>query len=155
MKLSLKLPLLTAATIVTTTTIALATAWVIGNRNSLAETKHAMHSIVQNAENTRESMARLHKEGAFNMEALKAELKKVGAENYRDTTLYRSVPIVAAWESAKSVAKDMGIDFRTVRDNPRNRNHTPTVEEARILQAVSRPGVDEFFEEDKARGLLV
>ena len=114
-----------------------------------------MHSIVQNAENTRESMARLHKEGAFNMEALQAELKKVGAENYRDTTLYRSVPIVAAWESAKSVAKDMGIDFRTVRNNPRNRDHTPTADEARILQAVSQTGVEEFFEEDKARGLIV
>jgi hypothetical protein len=81
MKLSLKLPLLTAVTIVTTTTIALATAWVIGHRNSLAETKHAMSSIVQNAENTRESMARLHKEGAFNMEALQAELKKVVSKN--------------------------------------------------------------------------
>jgi methyl-accepting chemotaxis protein len=103
-----------------------------------------MQSILHNAENTRESMTRLHKEGAFNMEALVAELKKVGVEKYRDTTLYRSVPIVAAWQSASDVAKEMGFDFRTVRENPRNRDHAPTAEESRILQAVSGPGGDEF-----------
>ena len=155
MKLSLKLPLLTAATIVITTTIALATAWVIEHRNCIADARHAMTSIVQNAEATRAAMARLHKEGAFDMVSLKAELQRVGADHYRETTVYRSVPIVAAWQSASAVAKDMGIDFRTVRENPRNREHTPTADESRILQAVNQPGVEEFFEEDKARSLFV
>ncbi len=155
MKLSLKLPLLTAVTVVATTAIALATAWRISYKSSVNQARHSMQTIVENAENTRSAMSRLHKEGAFDMVALKAELDRVGTDRYSETTMYRSVPIVAAWQSAGAVAKELGIDFRTVRDNPRNLKHTPTAEEAAILRTVSQPGVKEYFAEDKARGLLV
>lgn len=106
-----------------------------------------MLGIIHSAEVTREAFAALHAGGAFAMEDLLGELERVGKTNFRQTTLYDTIPIVAAWKRAQEVAEKSGFDFRVVRENPRNPKNAPNDLEREILREVERPGVKEFVGE--------
>ena len=93
--------------------------------------------------------------GAFNYAELARELEIKGKENYRDTTFYKTVPVVAAWEAIRKTIEGTDTKFRIVRDNPRNKDNLPKTElERRVLDAVEKEGKSEVFIEDKEAGVF-
>ena len=118
-------------------------------------TQDTMRSVLDSAEQAREATAGLHEARAFDMKSLAAGLQELGLERFRESAIYETVPIVAAWKTAGSAAQKRGFTFRVVRENPRRAENAPTPEERRILAEVEKPGVREFVAEDEARGVLV
>jgi len=95
----------------------------------------------------------MRSEKMFDEARLKATA--AGVSDYRLTNLYKSVPVVAAWDSIGAVAKKEGYEFRVAARNPRNPKNAPTPEEDRILALIEKDGLQEYFEEDtKANTIL-
>ncbi len=121
--------------------------YVIG-RQGVDMTLGAMRSILLEAENVRESVSELSVAKAFNLEGLKAEAK--GAGDFRNTNLYRTVPVVASWTAIRHAAEQQGYRFRVVRPNPRNPKNAPDAKEEEALDTLNA-GAAEFFEPDEGR----
>ena len=66
-------------------------------------TRNSMRATLLGAENVRESVSTLGKRGAFDLEKLLAEAK--GTAQLDQSTVYRTIPVVAAWTSIEAVAK--------------------------------------------------
>jgi methyl-accepting chemotaxis protein len=113
-------------------------------------TRDRMRAIVLGAENARQAMSALQAAGAIDRARLLAEAKQ--APDLRATTLYRTIPVVAAWRSIAEVAATEGFEFRVPSGNPRNPKNTPSPAEAAILQALEKS--DEFFQVDDAEGKI-
>lgn len=119
------------------------------------DVEETMRTILVQAESTTDSIGELAEAGAFDYEDLARELEAKGRSNYRDTTFYKTVPVVAAWTAVRESIKDTPIKFRIVRDNPRNRENLPQTElDRELLAAVEAGGKNEVFLEDAAGGLL-
>ena len=131
---------------------------VINNRYlsfSKADTEKELRNLLLQAERTTDSIGNLAQAGAFNYPELARELEAKGKENYRDTTFYKTVPVVAAWESIRKTIEGTETKFRIVRDNPRNKENLPRTElERRLLDAVNKEGKPEIFIEDKQAGVF-
>jgi methyl-accepting chemotaxis protein len=147
---------ITAATI---TAIALSTgvALYVQNRTirdqGIELTRNTMRAAVTAAENTRTAMSRLRSTHAFDDAKLAAEAK--AAADFRQTGLYRSVPVVSAWNSIQDVAAKEGFEFRVPKRHARNPKNEPTPEEASILDMLERSGQDEYFLADRGANLIV
>jgi methyl-accepting chemotaxis protein len=114
-----------------------------------------MRTILVQAESTTDSIGELAEAGAFDYAGLSNELQYKGRDNYRETTLYKTVPVVAAWTAVRESIKGTPISFRIVRDNPRNRENLPQTElDRELLSAVEAGGKNEVFIEDTESGLL-
>jgi methyl-accepting chemotaxis protein len=141
--------------IVLTLTAAL---FVIHNRYlsfSKEDTEKELKSLLVQAESTTDSIGHLAEACAFNYTDLARELEAKGRDNYRDTTFYKTVPVVAAWEAIKKTIEGTDTKFRIVRDSPRNKENLPKSElERRILNAVEKEGKSEIFIEDKDAGVF-
>lgn len=111
-----------------------------------------MRIALEEAESARDSIADLRARGAFDMDRLRQDAS--GAGDYRGTVLYRTVPVVAAWETLRRTAAQEGFEFRVVREKPRNPANAPDEAERRILAALA-DGRQEYFAEDKQAGKLV
>ena len=135
-----------------------ATLIVIHNRYltfSKSDTEKELRNLLIQAESTTDSIGNLAQAGAFNYAELSKELETKGKENYRDTTFYKTVPVVAAWEAIRKTIEGTDTKFRIVRDNPRNKENLPKTElERRILDAVDKEGKSEIFIEDKEAGVF-
>jgi len=122
---------------------------------TLHSTESEFRDILVGAESMTDSLSDLGALGAFDSEALLAELHEKGVENFRDTTLYQTIPVVAAWNAIERVTEGKEIQFRIARNNPRNPENAPKTElERRLLAEVSQPGATDVFIEDKASGLV-
>ncbi|GEM_PF-896492 len=108
-------------------------------------TTDTMRGIIDSAEHTRAMQARFFEQGAFDMKGLLGQLEKVGVANFRETTLYHAIPVVAAWETGEETAKKNGCSFRVVRDQARNRGNLPTEDESRVSRNIQ--GISEAAEE--------
>ena len=84
-------------------------------------------AVMDQAHTIIEEFSHLNQKDAFRTETLTEEALK--AEDYRDTTLYRTIPVVASWDSVKHVAEKEGLHFHVARENPRNPDHEPTEKE--------------------------
>lgn len=119
------------------------------------DTKMELKNMLIQAESTTDSIGNLAQAGAFNYAELAKELEAKGRENYRDTTFYKTVPVVAAWEAIRKTIEGTDTKFRIVRDNPRNKENLPRTElERRLLDAVDKDGQSEIFVEDKEAGVF-
>lgn len=131
---------------------------VIHNRYlnfSKADTEKELRNLLIQAESTTDSIGNLAQSGAFNYPELARELEAKGKENYRDTTFYKTVPVVAAWEAIRKTIQGTDTKFRIVRDNPRNKENLPRTElERRLLDAVNKEGKSEIFIEDRQAGVF-
>ena len=125
---------------------------VIANQG-IALTGNTMRAAVTAAETVRDSMSSLHTRHAFNDANLESEAKQGG--DFRRTSLYDSVPIVAAWNSIREVAQREGFEFRVPKRHPRNPQNEPTAEEAAILDALESSGQKEYFEANRSANLIV
>src|SRR5690606_13601052 len=73
-------------------------------------TKYTMRAAVVEAENVRQEISRLNESGAFNQADLVKDFHETG--DLRNSTLYHTIPVVAAWESIQKVADQEGYEFR-------------------------------------------
>lgn len=132
--------------------------WVIHSRTHdivLHDVEEEMRSILIQAESTTDSIGDLAQAGAFDYAELARELETKGKENYKQTLFYRTVPVVAAWDAVRAAIKGTPIDFRIVRDNPRNKENVPQTDlDRQLLQAVEKDGKPFAFVEDRKSGLI-
>lgn len=144
MKLGTKIVLAGVLSVTAATIVALIVQRAVIFDQGVALTKTTMRAAVIQAEAIRENISHFQTNDAFNREHLLAEYKK--AQNYQDTTLYRTIPVVAAWESIAKVAKEENFNFRVPKFQPRNPDNTPTTEEAAILKHFEQTKAKELFE---------
>jgi methyl-accepting chemotaxis protein len=116
-------------------------------------TRDTMRASIIEAENVRDTISALGAAGAFNRPKLLAEYKAGG--DLRGSTLYKTIPVVAAWEALQKVADENKWDFRVPKNNARNEKNTPTPEEARILAILERGDVPEYFHVDAAANKII
>lgn len=113
-----------------------------------------MRGILVSAENARQSTSQLRREKAFDDAGMFSRLQGSGG-SYRDSTLYATIPVVAAWKSVEKAAEKEGYQFRVAAHNPRNPKNAPDPKESEILAQLERTGNAEYFELDDARQEIV
>lgn len=118
--------------------------------------REEMRAVLLQAESTTDHMSNLGQSGAFDFEhKLKEDLERVGVANYRQSLLYKTVPVVSAWDSVRKAIKDTKIQFRIVRDNARNSENTPKNDyERQILSKLETSRDEEFFEVNRKNGVI-
>ena len=108
MTLGTKVILGAAAGVVLATAGAIATVYVISHDNRVNELRGRMSSTLQQAETVMDNMDQLHVMKAFD------QSRQVrGSGDVRNSVLYKTIPVVAGWESVKNVAKEQGFEFYT------------------------------------------
>lgn len=114
-----------------------------------------MRSILVQAEATTDSIGEMSQAGAFDYPKLLQELKEKGRENYKETTFYKTVPVVAAWNAVGRAVQGTPIKFHVVRNDARNNANIPETDFDRsLLKQVDSEGKDEVFVMDKKVGLI-
>lgn len=116
-------------------------------------TRNIMRTAVVEAEHVRESISSLNRRNAFNQEALLAEYKQSG--DLRGSTIYNTIPVVAAWNAIAETAKKEGFEFRVPKRQARNPKNTPTPEEEKILDFLESGKAEEYFVIDTDRNEMV
>jgi methyl-accepting chemotaxis protein len=116
-------------------------------------TRETMRAAIVEAENVRGTISHLNVNGAFDREKLLAEYRRSG--DLRGSTLYQTIPVVAAWNAIQQVADDNGWEFRVPKNNARNEKNTPTPDESRILALLEKGDVPEYFSIDEKANNLV
>lgn len=116
-------------------------------------TRDTMRAAIVEAENVRGTISAMSSAGAFDMPKLLEEFKRTG--DLRKSTLYKTVPVVAAWDAIQKVADDNKWTFRVPKHDARNEKNTPIAEEAQILALLERGDVSEYFHVDKAANKII
>ncbi len=112
-----------------------------------------MRAAVVEAENVRESMSQLREAKAFDQAHIDAELKS--ASDFRKTSAYNTVPVVAAWRAIERVAKQEDFEFRVPKMQPRNPKNQPSEKEREILNFLESSNAAEFTEVSEASNELI
>lgn len=119
----------------------------------IALIRDSMRSTILGAENTRQSVSAMRRAGVFDDARLKADA--AGVSDYRRTSIYKTVPVVAAWESIADVASRQNYEFRVPARRPRNPVNSPRPDEERILNAIENDRLEEYFEVNEKTGEIV
>ena len=114
-------------------------------------THNTMRAAVLEAENVRASISALN--DSFDKTKLVAEYKKSG--DLRGSTLYQTIPVVAAWQAIAKVSEKEGFEFRVPKHQARNEKNNPTAEEEEILKVLDNGQTEEYFKVDRANNQLV
>jgi methyl-accepting chemotaxis protein len=126
---------------------------IIIHRQGLTLTIETMRAAVVEAENVRESISALGEGGAFDRPKLLAAYRASG--DLRGSTLYGTIPVVAAWKAIEKAAKQSGFEFRVPKNQARNPQNNPTPAEAEILRLLEKGDLPEYVREDKAANRLI
>ncbi len=143
MKLGTKIVLASTVAILLTVASALFVQRSIIQKQGVDMTLETMRAAVVEAENVRESISKLGEGGAFDRAKLLAEYKASG--DLRGSTLYRTIPVVAAWEAVAKAAKQAGFEFRVPKNSARNPQNNPTPDEADILRQLETGTLAEYI----------
>ena len=138
------------------------TVYAISKKNRVDALRHQMSAAIQQGESVRDHFDFLHLNGAFNYATLiKAAQEKFPGRSlkdvYRDTAIYKTIPVVAAWESVATLAKANDFKFVTPSRpglparNPKNNNGT---DYASAFAAFEK-GDAEYFARDDAKNELI
>ncbi len=156
MNLAQKITLCASAGVVLATAGAISTVYLISHGNRVNELRSLMSSTIQQAETVAANMDELHGKGAFNTIALARSLAGVQSGDYRSSVLYKTIPVVAGWESVKGVAQAKGFTFYTPsRPDLTARNAKNHLTEFADAFRAFANGQDEFFAEDAATNSLI
>ena len=155
MNLANKITICASAGVMLATAGAIANVYLISHGNRVNELRTLMSSTLQQAETVLANMDDLHNKGAINTAPLMRELATLRGADYRSAVVYKTIPVVASWDSVKAVAQANGFTFLTPSRpgvparNPKNRS-------AEFTEAFSAfaAGQDEYFAEDSATGGL-
>ncbi len=79
------------------------------------------------ADEAKNHTSAIHADNSFDMKSLKAELAQAIAEgrSYRETRLFKAIPVVAGWQAALKAAEREHIDFKILAFNARNDDNSP------------------------------
>lgn len=113
----------------------------------------SMRSVLIEGEQVRASFSVMNQSGAFDQARMLDEVKR--GTPLRESTLYRTIPVVAAWKAIGEVAQREGYEFRIPKKHARNPKNSATADEERILGLFETNGLTEFFEVDAARNQIV
>jgi methyl-accepting chemotaxis protein len=119
----------------------------------IEQTRETMRAAVLSAENVRAAVSHLNQTKSFDMEKLLAEYKRTG--DLKNSELYQTIPVVAAWNSIAEVAKVQGYNFRIPKHQPRNPDNLPTADEAAILKALEDGKTEEYFKVDSQKNEII
>ena len=144
------------------TALSIAIVYRVSSQNRVTELRGKMSSIIAQSELVAANMDELHKRQMFDLVRIReASLKQAGGrplnEAYRETDLYKTIPIVAAWESVQGAADKNHFKFYTpsrpdlTARNPKNDNGR---EFAAAFDAFQK-GSTEYFLEDNSHDELV
>jgi methyl-accepting chemotaxis protein len=125
----------------------------IVRRQGIALTKDAMKAVLMEAENVRSANSNLVQNRAYDYPKLLKAAKQ--SSDYRDTVLYRTVPVVTAWQGIEKIAAEKGYEFRIPKNQPRNPRNQPTADEAAILETFESGAAQEYFEVDEAHNQII
>jgi methyl-accepting chemotaxis protein len=145
-----------ATAVVLATAAAIVTNYLISGSSRRAELRESMRSTIQQAEVVMHDMEALHSSGAFATERLESAARAGGSSGLRGSVFYRAIPVVAAWNSVKGVAKDRGFDFLTPsRPDLTPRNPANSGAEFAAAFRAFAGGKDEYFTEESGMLILV
>jgi methyl-accepting chemotaxis protein len=116
-------------------------------------TQQTMRAAIVEAENVRGTISTLNNAGAFDLTKLVDEYQRGG--DLRKSTLYKTVPVVAAWDAIQKVADENKWTFRVPKNNARNDKNTPTPAEEAILAILEKGDVPEYFHVDRAANQVI
>ena len=153
MKIGTQILLIAFAAISATVAAGLAIQSRIIRDQGIELTRDAMRAAIVEAENVRGTISGLGQSGAFDREKLLADYRRSG--DLRGSTLYQTIPVVAAWNAIQKVADENGWKFRVPKNEARNEKNTPDADEARILELLERGDTPEYFAVDRAANKLV
>jgi methyl-accepting chemotaxis protein len=126
---------------------------MIVRRQGIELTRDTMRAILLEAENVRSANSSLVQNRAYDYDKLLRAAKRSG--DFRDSVLYRTVPVVSAWQGIEIVAADKGYEFRVPKNQPRNPKNQPTAEEAAILARFETGSAQDYFEVDEAHNQII
>ena len=155
MKLGTKITLAAVAGIIISVAVGLLVQRNTIRKQGIELTRNAMRAAVLEAENVRESIARLNRGNAFDTERLLKELKASPDKDLSKSAIYRTIPVVAAWEAIAEVADKEKFEFRVPKNNARNPKNKPTPEEEQILKILEKGDLEEYFKIDEVKGQIV
>jgi methyl-accepting chemotaxis protein len=118
MNIGTKIIVAALVAILLTVSVALVVQNFVIHRQGADLTIETMRAAIVEAENVRESISRLGQGGAFDRAKLLAEYRASG--DLRSSTLYRTIPVVAAWEAIARAAQENGFEFRVPKHRARN-----------------------------------
>lgn len=154
MKIGTKITLCAAGGVVLATLSAIGTVYAISHSNRVNELRALMSSTIQQAETVTANMDGLHLSGAFDTGALAASIKK--DTDFRNTTFYKAIPVVAGWDSVRRIAATRGFVFQTpTRPGTGARNPKDNTNEFDSAFAAFAAGRSEYFAEDSATNMLI
>ena len=153
MKIGTKIILAVLATIALTVCAIFVVQHRLVKKNGVESTVAIMRAAILEAENVRESISSLGTRGAFDRKKLLAEFKASG--DLRGSTLYRTIPVVAAWESIAKVAEHEGFVFRVPKTQARNPKNNPSPLELELLKELESNNLPELIRVDEANNLLI
>lgn len=134
----------------------------LATKNRIQALRQEMSGLLSQSETMIENMDAMHRASAFDQPHLVALAKQqIGNEPlqkaYAKTDLYRTVPVVAAWNAVAAEAREHGYDFFTPSHpsvkarNPKNSNGTEFAAAFTAFEA----GAKEFFYHDQQRDELI
>ncbi len=154
MTLSTKITLCAAGGVVLATLAAIGTVYAISHANRVNELRGRMSSTLQQSQTVMENMDTLHQGGAFDQAALVKTLKQ--SSDFRSTTFYKAIPVVAAWDSVSHIAAASGFVFLTpTRPGTGARNPKNNTNEFDAGFRAFAAGQPEYFTEDSATNTLI
>ncbi len=113
---------------------------------------HAARNLLLLTESVRENMDEKWRLGLFSAKTLR---EFTGSEDERWAKIAATVPVIAAWQSAKAKADEGGFEFRTPRSGARNRDNEPDRIEAEALDYFrDNPAVEEHVVIDRERDAI-
>lgn len=118
-------------------------------KQTVASEVHAARNLLLLTESVRENMDEKWRLGLFSAQTLR---NFTGTEEERWAKIAATVPVIAAWESAKAKAEEGGFEFRTPRRGARNSDNEPDQLESEVLAYLrDNPSADEHFVIDRER----
>jgi uncharacterized protein Yka (UPF0111/DUF47 family) len=151
MTLGTKITLCAGGGVVLATLGAILTVYSISHGNRVNELKSLMSSTIQQAETVMATIDELHQRGAFNVAA-----QGETSGDLRSSTLYKSIPVVAAWDSVKTISRTKGFEFLTpCRPDLRARDSKNQTNEFDEAFRSFASGSGEYFKEDSQSNVLI
>jgi methyl-accepting chemotaxis protein len=126
--------------------------YLMVKHDGIESAKAKLVAAVTTADNMRASIAKLNTAHAFDDAKLLKEAQK--SDDYRKTTLYTTIPIVAAWQALEEEAKHEGFTLRVPKTHPRNPSNEPKPEEAAILKKMESGEIDDYFHVDNSTNTI-
>ena len=146
LKLSNKIVVAAVAAVAVTTLVSLLIQKRTLEQQGVERFRSSMRASMIEAERVREFISALSKKQAFDMPALLAEAKKDG--DIRNSAVYSTIPVVAAWKAIEEVAKKENYEFRIPKHQARNSANLPNKDEEEILAVLNKGDSEELFKVD-------